>query len=89
MIFSILFFVILSVLSILTQFLPGAGVVPFVLPWGIDEFLVQMSAYFHGAINTFPYLEVVLRCFLYAFLFEIALIFIRLFLGSRTPTNVN
>jgi len=85
MIFEILFFIIFGLLSALVFWLPGYGDVPLHLPWGIDPLFVQMSRYFHGAIDTLPYLEVVLVCFGYALLFELGMMFLKLFLGSRAP----
>jgi len=90
MIFEILFFIIFGLLSALTFWLPGYGEFPLLLPWGIDGVLQKMVSYYRGAIETLPYLEVVLQCFMYAILFELALLVLKLFLGSRTPGhNVN
>lgn len=61
----------------------------FLLPWGIDAIFVTMVSYFRGAINTLPYLEVVLTCFLIAVGFEISLLVLKLIFGSRTPVNLN
>lgn len=85
MILQILFFIIFGALSALTFFLPGYGDTPLLLPWGMDSLFVTMVSYYRGAIETLPYLSVVLTCFLYATLFEIAMFFIKLFLGSRAP----
>jgi len=85
MIIQILFMLIFGILSAMASFLPGYGDIPLLLPWGIDEVFTNMSSYFHGAIETLPYLEIVLQCFLYALLFEIALFVIKLILGSRAP----
>lgn len=89
MLFQILFFIVFGILSALTFWLPGYGDYPLLLPWGIDELFVTMSSYFHGAIETLPYLEVVLKAFGYALLFEIALVILKLFIGHRAPGNIN
>jgi len=89
MIFEILFFLIFGLLSALTFWLPGYGDVPLLLPWGMDEIFTTMSSYFHGAIETLPYLRTLLTAFGYALLFELAMLIIKVFLGSRTPHAVN
>jgi len=90
MIFQILYFLIFGILSALTFWMPGYGDVPLLLPWGIDAIFVQMAGYFKGAIETLPYLQVVLTCFLIVIAFEIGMMFIKMFLGSRAPGhNVN
>lgn len=89
MLFQILFFIVFGILSALTFWMPGYGEYPLPLPWGTDSLFQTMSSYYHGAIETLPYLEVVLEAFGYALLFEIALVILRLFIGHRAPTNTN
>jgi len=85
MIFQILYFIIFGILSALSFWLPGYGDVPLLLPWGMDSLLTTASSYYHGAISTLPYLDIVMKCFLLAVTFEIAMMFIKLFLGNRAP----
>lgn len=89
MIFELLFTIIFALLSLLTFYLPGYGQTPLQLPWGIDSLFQQMSSYFHAAINTLPYLQTTLTVFLYALLFELALLIFKIILGSRTPAHIN
>lgn len=59
------------------------------LPYGLDSILVTAVSYFRGAIDTLPYLSVVLDFFLYAVAFELVLLTLKLIFGSRTPVNLN
>jgi len=75
-------------------FLSGVGglllsVLPKVdtLPFGIDAILVTMVGYFHGAMVTIPYLQVVWSCFLWILLFEVLLLVAKFVFGSRLPAN--
>lgn len=87
MIFQLLFTIVFGLLGVLLFFLPGFGDVPLLLPWGIDSIIVTVASYFRGAIETLPYLSVVLDVLLYALLFEGGLMVMKLFLGSRSPQN--
>lgn len=60
-----------------------------VLPYGVDSVLISAVSWFRGAVETLPYLEIVLTYFLYAVAFEIVLLLVKMVLGSRTPTNIN
>ena len=60
-----------------------------VLPFGIDSFLSTAVGYFKGAFITLPYLEVVWTCFLWVILFEVSLLVLKVFMGSRVPHNTN
>lgn len=71
--------------SVLFSWLPSSEI----LPWGIDSVFVTMASYFRGAIETLPYLEVVLSVFIYGVLFEIGLMVVKVFLGHRAPNNLN
>ena len=87
MIFQLLFTIIFGLLGVLLFFLPGYGQVPLLLPWGIDPIVQKMAMYFNGAIVTLPYLQVVLQVLGIGLGFELALLVIRLFLGSRSIGN--
>lgn len=89
MIFNIIFFLLFSLLTALLSWLPGYGDLPMLLPFGIDGVFVSAVSYFRGAIETLPYLEVVFNLFGIAILFEVALLILRLFLGSRSPSQIN
>jgi len=91
MIFEILFALIFGVLGVLLSFLPGYDVSSGILylPFGIDEILVLVSSAFHGAIESFPYLQAVLVALLAVVSFEIVVIVLRLFIGHRTPVSTN
>lgn len=89
MILQILFFLIFGILGAFGSIMPGYGEIPLPLPWGIDSLFVTASNYFHGAMETLPYLQVVWTCFLLALGFELAMLIMKLFLGSRTPHATN
>jgi len=57
------------------------------LPFGIDGFLTTAVGYFIGIFDTIPYLEVVWTSFKWIIVFEIALLVLKLFFGSRSPVN--
>jgi len=87
MLFQLLFLILFGLLGILVSFLPGFGDVPLLLPWGTDPIVVQAFSYMRGAVDTLPYLELPLQLFLYSIAFEIAMLFGKLFLGSRNPVK--
>jgi hypothetical protein len=85
MIIDALIYSLVGFLAFLFSWLPGAGDVPLLLPWGTDHSIVLAVGYFRGIMSTFPYLEVVWICFGYVILFEIGLLLLKFILGSRTP----
>lgn len=87
MIFQLLFSIIFGLLGVLLFFMPGFGDVPLLLPWGLDDVFVSVSSWVAGAVETFPFLSVVMDIFLYILLFEIALMVLKLFLGARAPST--
>lgn len=87
MILQILFTIIFSLLGVLLFFLPGYGEVPLKLPWGIDELMQSIVGVFNTAIDSFPYLGTLSTIILLGIGFEIAMMFIKLFLGHRAPSH--
>lgn len=81
MILQIFLTILISAINILFFWLPSVTSLPF----GLDNILVMASGYFHGAMDTLPYLEVVWTCFLYLLGFELLLVILKFFLGSRAP----
>jgi len=53
----------------------------------LDPVFSTMVSYYHGAIETLPYLAIGFEMFLYLLGFELAMLFLKLFLGSRTPMH--
>lgn len=89
MIFQILFFILSPLINALKSLLPCGDPACVTLPFGLDPLFVQISSYWHGAMITVPYFQVVWTCFLYVMAFELALLVLKLFLGSRAPHNTN
>jgi len=87
MIIQILFQLLFTLASTLLSFFPGWGIYPLPLPWGLDPVFSTMVSYYHGAIETLPYLAIGFEMFLYLLGFELAMLFLKLFLGSRTPMH--
>jgi len=81
MIIQLLLRIVITFVNILFSWLPTVES----LPLGIDGVLTTASSYFHGAIETVPYLQVVWTCFLYALAFELLLKLLKVFLGHRLP----
>lgn len=57
------------------------------LPFGLDGIFALAIGYFKGFMETLPYVETVWHAFLWLVLFEVSLLLLKLFLGSRTPVN--
>jgi len=86
MIIHLILSVVTVFANILTSWLPDVEV----LPLGLDPILNTAVGYFNGVTETLPYLNVVWQCFLYILSFEILLLVLKIFLGSRVPThNIN
>lgn len=50
--------------------------------------LLKMVQYYNTAIDTLPYLQLPMQVFVYTIIpFEIGLLLLKVFAGSRTPTN--
>jgi len=76
---------VMSIVAALTFWLPGAGQYPLYLPWGLDDIVVSSFTYFKSFVAVFPPLEIVLQAFLLYLGWKIAMMFLRLFIGNRTP----
>jgi len=85
MIFQGLFYLIMGLLGLFASYLPGYGQVPLLLPWGVDGILSSIVSFYRGAMETLPYLRAGLNAFLIILAFEIGMLILKLFLGSRTP----
>lgn len=85
MIFQLLFSIIFGLLGVLLFFLPGFGDIPLLLPWGLDAVVVSFASLVKGAVDTLPYLSVLIEVFIYSIMFEGALIVLKMFLGARSP----
>lgn len=57
------------------------------LPWGVDSFFASGIGYFRHMMEFFPPFSTVLDAFLLYIGFRLAIIILRFFLGSRTPTT--
>ena len=85
MLIQLLLQILISTVNVIFSWLPAVDTLPF----GIDSAFISAMMYFNGAIDTLPYLEIVFDSFLYVIGFEVLLLVLKLFLGSRTPHNVN
>jgi len=83
MILQLLLNFVLAVLNAIFSWLPPV----IELPFGVDSILVTAVRYFHGAMTTVPYLQVVWTCFLWALAFELLMLVLKIILGSRVPAN--
>jgi hypothetical protein len=82
MLILLLLSALLIVLTGMFSFIPVV-----VLPSFIHYPLAVAVGYFQGAIAIFPYLGVVWQMFLLGLVFEVTLLVVKLFMGSRTPIN--
>jgi hypothetical protein len=82
-----IWYLIMSLLGMITSWLPGFGDVPLLLPWGTDGILIQMVSGLRGASSTFPYINALINSFIVTLTFELGLLTMKLVLGARTPTN--
>jgi len=57
------------------------------LPWGVDAFFSDGMGYYRYLAEFFPPFSTVLQAFLLYIAFKLAIIVLRFFLGSRTPTT--
>lgn len=73
MIVEIIFYIIGVVVSFFGQFLPGYGVYPLLLPWGLDSLLINGFAGYKIIMNSFPPLKVALDVFLIYIGFKLVL----------------
>lgn len=80
MIIQLFLQILISLITLLFSWLPDVTILPF----GIDTALSYAVQLFHGAMSTLPYLEIVWTCFLYLLGFEILLVILKFFLGSRS-----
>lgn len=80
MLIQIFLQILISIINIIFSWLPLSNT----LPLGLDSIFVTASSYFHGAMRTLPYLNIVWTCFLYALSFELLMIVLKLFLGHRS-----
>lgn len=87
MILQILFFIIFAIIGIPGSYLPGYGSVPLLLPWGLDEVFLLAMQYFYAFVAIFPPLGIVMTAFLFLLLWKLIHLFIKLFLGSRSPVQ--
>ena len=86
MILQLIITVIIGIFSVIFGWFPEITE----LPYGIDSVMVTAVSYFHGAMETLPYLTVVWDSFLIVLGIELALLVGKLFLGHRLPAhNVN
>lgn len=79
----------MGLVGLFTQWLPGYGENPLLLPWGTDELIQNIISSYYGAIETLPYLKAGLTAFAILITFEMTLLLLKLFLGSRTPMSHN
>lgn len=73
MVFEIIMYGIGVVITYLGQFLPGAGQVPLLLPWGLDTWVNQGVQGYKVLAISFPPFSVVLDAFLIYIGFKIAI----------------
>lgn len=82
MLLQLLLTILINLLNILTSWLPTVTTLPF-----IDSYLVSAMGGIHSLIENFPILQDVLTAFLIYLGFKLALLVMKLFMGSRTPTH--
>lgn len=87
MIFQILYFIIVGILSVIGSFFPGYGEIPLLLPWGLDNILIVGFAYLNAFIDIFPPIGIVLEAFIIYLGFRLGMIFLKLFIGHRAPVT--
>lgn len=73
MISEIIIYSVVQVVSFFTAYLPGAGQVPLLLPWGTDSILLQAVTAYKDLAIAFPPFQTVLTAFIIYMLFRIAL----------------
>lgn len=73
MISEIIIYAVVQVVSFFTAFLPGAGQVPLLLPWGTDAILLQAVTGYKLLAGAFPPFQTILTAFIIYLLFRIAL----------------
>jgi len=83
MIIQLLITIVIGMFSVIFGWFPEITT----LPYGIDELMVTAVQYFHGAMETLPYLEVVWNSFLIVLGFELAMLILKFILGHRVPSN--
>lgn len=79
MLIQLLLTILINAINVLFFWLPSVTTLPF----GIDGALTYIVQLYHGAMATLPYLEIVWTCFLYLLGFELLLVIMKVFLGSR------
>jgi len=81
------------IINLILQFLVNIlafifAIVPKVaLPIGVHDTLIEAMGYFNSFMIEFPYLQPLWSLFLLIISFEFGMILLKVFLGSRTPTN--
>jgi len=91
MIITFILNIILIVFAGLFNFIPAVTIssIP-VIGSFLSNLLITMVGIFNGFMETFPYAVIVWHMFLWVILpFEILLIVVKFFLGSRVPANTD
>ena len=79
MILNLIFFAFLSVLNLLTFWLPQEQVNGvYVLPWGIDSIFVSAVSSFKAMVDVFPPFGIVFDAFLFYLGFKIVIRIVRM-----------
>ena len=63
MISEIIIYAVTNVIGFFTQYLPGAGQVPLLLPWGTDAILTQAVQAYKVLAGAFPPFQTILDAF--------------------------
>jgi len=84
MISEIIIYSVTQVILFFAQFLPGAGIVPLKLPWGIDDIMVQAVTSYKFLASAYPPFQTVLQAFIIYISFRIVLKIVKIipFVGN-------
>jgi len=79
MLINFLFFILTTLVSLIFAFLPSGDR----LPYGLDDTLITAVAYYNQFAESFWFLEIIIQAFVLYLGFLIALVIIKLILGTR------
>lgn len=87
MIIALFINLVIAILGILFSWLPVVTTFPSFFGFDIDGLLVTAVGYFNGVTGLFWPLAIILQGFIVLLGYKLAIITLRFFLGSRTPTH--
>jgi len=83
MIITLFLRVIIMIVGGITHFLPKVTE----LPWGVDGYLTTGVGLFYRINDLIPILGVVMQAFLIYLGYKAVMLFVKVIMGSRTPTT--